>query len=368
MRISGRTILVTGGAGLIGSHLADALVALGCRVKVLDSLESYTHPAGISEWIPKEVEFLSGNILDREALEIALRDVDLVFHQAAFTGFHPEAAPYLEMNAIGTARIFDVVAEKRFPVQKIVLASSLSVYGEGKYKCEYPAMRSLERLKRHEWEPICTVCAQSLQWQPTDEESSKAPFTPYAVSKYAAEMLALSMGKRLGIPTVALRYAVTYGPRQSVFNPYSTVITTFATLLVNGRSPVLYEDGRQRRDWTFVEDIVQANLLVMKDERSDYRSFNVGTGEATTVREVAELLANAIGCSVEPIARGEFRSGDIRNLVLDISGLRSLGFEPRVSLEAGIRRFVGWFRTLGKVEQHYSILEEHMRRTGELLS
>ena len=346
---------------------------MGCRVKALDSLENYTHPGGKPDWFPKEAEFIHGNILDPKVLKKALEGVNLVFHQAAFTGFDPDSALYLDTNSTGTARLFDVIAEKKFAVEKVVLASSLSVYGEGKYLCrehdfQYPESRPMRQLRRHEWEPKCSACGIDLQWRATDEETPKHPFTPYAVSKYAAELLALSAGKRLGIPTVALRYAVTYGPRQSVFNPYSTVIATFATLLANGRSPVLYEDGNQRRDWTFVEDIVRANLFVMQEERADYQSFNAGSGMAASVREVAELLAGALGCAISPVTRGEFRSGDIRNLVLDIGKLRQHGFEPAVTLREGITRFVAWFRSLGAVKDRYSELEIHMRQTGELIS
>ncbi len=373
MQISNSKVLITGGAGLIGSHLADALLTRNCRVKLLDSLEPYTHPHGVPEWIPREVEFISGNLRDKGTLEEALHDVDLVFHQAAFTGFDPESTRYLDANTLGTAQIFDAIAEQHFPVRKIIVASSLSIYGEGKYQCQnhgvsYPEMRPIAKLKQHHWQPECLLCGKVLEWLPTDEASPTLPFTPYAVSKYAAELLALALGKRLEIPTVALRYAVAYGPRQSIFNAYSTVITTFATLLANDRPPVLYEDGQQCRDWTYVEDIVRANLFVMEDERTNYQSYNVGTGEAGSVRQIAELLAKGLGRSIEPVTPGQFRPGDIRNLVLDVSKLRALGFETRLSLEEGIARFLIWFQSLGKVPQYYSILEERMRTSGELLS
>lgn len=373
MQISNSNVLITGGAGLVGSHLADALLARGCRVKLLDSLEPYTHPHGAPEWIPQEAKFISGNLRDKHTLEEALRDVDFVFHQAAFTGFDPESTRYLDANTLGTAEIFDVIAEQHFPIRKIVVASSLSIYGEGKYQCQshgvsYPDMRPLAQLKRHQWQPKCNVCGEALNWLPTDEASPTLPFTPYAVSKYAAELLALALGKRLEIPTVALRYAVAYGSRQSIFNAYSTVITTFATLLANDRPPVLYEDGQQCRDWTYVEDIVRANLFAMEDERTNYQSFNVGTGVPGSVRLVAELLAKSLGRSIAPVTHEQFRPGDIRNLVLDVSKLRALGFEPRVTLEEGISRFVTWFQSLGKVQQYYSALEERMRTSGELLS
>lgn len=371
MDISTSTVLVTGGAGLIGSHLVDALIERGCQVKILDSLESYTHPQGEPDWIHRSATLIVGNVLDRDMLKKALQGVDVVFHQAGFTGFDPDSTRYIDVNATATARLYDVIEENKLPVRKIVFASSLSVYGEGKYQCaghgpQYPSMRSLKQMHGHDWAPRCLRCKQAMRWLATDEDSLKEPFTPYAVSKYAGELLALAMGQRYEIPTVALRYAVAYGPRQSVYNAYSTVITTFATLLANDRSPVLYEDGLQCRDWTYVGDIVRANLHVMEESRADFRSFNVGTGEPASVREVAEILARQLGRDIEPVVPGEFRPGDIRNMVLDISRLKQIGFEPKVTLEEGISHLLEWFRTLGKVEDLYSGLEQRMRKTGEL--
>jgi len=368
----GRSVLVTGGAGLIGSHLVDRLLQMGCRVTILDSLESYTHPGGVApSWLPGEAKMVHGGLLDRDALLDALQGVDRVYHQAAFTGFDSDSTAYLKANAAGTARLFDVIAEHRMPVRKIVVASSLSVYGEGAYGCEthgrqYPDMRAMQRLRRGAWDPACAECGAPLMWKPTPENAPTAPFTPYAVSKHAGEMLALSLGKRFEIPTVALRYAVTYGPRQSTTNAYSTVITTFASLLRNGCPPVLYEDGTQCRDWTYVDDIVSANLHVMQDPRADFRSFNVGTGEAFSVRRVAELLAKKLGRSIEPLCRGEYRPGDIRNSVLDVARLKSLGWRPEVSLPEGLDRFLAWFETLDEVEERYTALEGRLREAGEL--
>lgn len=373
MELANSTVLVTGGAGLIGSHLVDALIDRGCRVKILDSIEPYTHPHGRPPWIPGDVTLVEANVMDRDALKHALRDVDFVFHQAGFTGFDPDSARYVDVNATATARLYDAIEEDKLPVRKIVMASSLSVYGEGRYHCQthgdqYPPMRSLEQMRQHDWQPRCPQCDQPLRWAATAEDALKEPFTPYAISKYAGELLALAMGERFEIPTVALRYAVTYGPRQSIYNAYSTVITTFATLLANDRAPVLYEDGNQCRDWTYVQDVVDANLHVMEDDRADFQSFNVGTGQPASVRDVALALARQLGCDIEPSVPGEFRPGDIRNMVLDVSQLERIGFRPNVSLEEGIGRFLEWFGGLGAVEELYSKLEHSMRRTGELMT
>ncbi len=371
MRISGSNVLVTGGAGLIGSHLVDLLLAQGCRVKILDNLEPEVHPHGMPEWIPNDVEFLSGQLQNAEDMESALADVDFVFHQAAFTGFSTDASKDFETNAIGTARIYESIARRGFPIKKIVVASSQAVYGEGKYHCQIhgahcPGTRRVEQLRRQEWDPRCPQCGEVLEPVPTDELSAKQGSTPYAISKYAGERLAMSYGSKLGIPTVALRYAVGYGPRQSIHNAYVGPISIFSMRLLNNLSPVVYEDGGQLRDWMYVQDAARANVFVMEDERTDFESYNVGTGLPTPVGEIADLITQHLDKDIPPRVAGEFRPGDTRHLIHDVTKLQALGFVAETPLTEGIRRYLDWLLGLERVEDPYSALEQRLKKAGAL--
>jgi dTDP-L-rhamnose 4-epimerase len=364
--------LVTGGAGLIGSHIVDGLLEAGREVRVLDNLEPQTHPEGAPDWIPDDVEFVAGDIRDKRALEQSLRGVDEIFHQAAFGGFTTEISTYLDANSTGTARLFELIDEQAQPVRKVVVASSQAIYGEGLYRCGLhgvvqPAMRTLAQLERAEWEPGCPTCGESLMPELTHEHARWNGETPYAVSKLAEERLTIGMGKRLDLPTVALRYAVTYGPRQSIFNPYTGVASIFSTLLLNGIEPTVYEDGHQTRDFTFVRDIASANLLAMRDDRADWRVFNVGRGEPVTVVELIERLAQAYGLDPSFRITREFRPGDVRHLVHDASSIRELGWKPETTLEEGLAEFVSWISTLGRPKEYFSAALEGLRARGVVI-
>lgn len=373
MEISGSRVLVTGGAGFIGSHVVDLLVSRGCRVRVLDNLDPQIHSRGRPRWIPEGVELLHGRVESPDDVALALDGVDLVFHEVGLTSFVPSTARYLEVNAVGTAVVMEAVAKRGRQVAKVVVASSQSIYGEGKYECrdhgwQYPEIRTTEQLLRGEWEPICHTCGASLRPVPTDEGSATNASTPYAIGKLAGERLAVALGAKYEIPTVALRYGVTYGPRQSVSNPYGGVVPTFAARLLNGRSPVLYEDGGQLRDWIFVGDVARANLFVMEDDRTAFQVYNIGTGVGTTVRRIAQLLADGLGQTTPPETSGQFRPGDIRHLVHDMRKLTVLGFRTETPLEAGLGRFLDWFRGLGGVADPYPTLEEDLLSAGSLLA
>jgi dTDP-L-rhamnose 4-epimerase len=363
------TTLVTGGAGLIGSHIVDALLERGERVRVLDSLHPQTHRSGRPAWIPADVELIHGDLRDRAAVSRALRGVDTVFHQAAFGGFTADISEYFDANVTGTTRIFEVIAAERPPVRKIVVASSQAIYGEGLYRCPehgevQPGMRPLERLERQEWEAVCPSCGDDLSGARTHEEVRWNGLTPYAVSKLAEERIALGMGRQLEIPTVALRYAVTFGPRQSVFNPYTGVVSIFSTRLLNGLRPLVFEDGFQTRDFVFVEDVARANLLVMDDDRANGRVFNVGRGEPITVTRLVEALAAAWELPATFELSGEFRPGDVRHLVTDAAAISALGWRPEVGLEEGLRRAVDWMRTLGRLGEYLTDALGSLRDQG----
>lgn len=366
------TVLVTGGAGLIGSHVVDLLLERGERVRILDNLDAQTHPQGRPAWVPADAELVEGDVRDPDCLARSLEGVDEIYHEAAFGGFTTEISHYYDVNATGTARLFEVIAERRLAPRKVVVASSQAIYGEGLYRCPLdglvqPGTRAIDQLARGEWEPRCPRCGHDLAPTLTPEEAAWNGETPYAVSKLAEERTAIGMGKRLGIPTVALRYAVTFGPRQSVFNPYTGVVSVFSTLLLNGIPPVVYEDGRQTRDYVFVRDVARANLHVMADPRSDWQVLNVGRGEPVAVIELIELIAAAYGLEPDHTVPGEFRPGDVRHLVHDASRIRELGWRPATTLEDGIAQVAEWISSLGEVRDYYSGALEGLRRRGVVM-
>jgi dTDP-L-rhamnose 4-epimerase len=367
------TVLVTGGAGLIGSHIVDLLLEQGRRVRILDNLDRQTHPKGRPPWIPADAEFIEGDVRDRDLLGRALQGVEEIYHQAAFGGFTDEISMYYDANATGTACIFEVIAERRLSVRKVVAASSQAIYGEGVYVCYehgrvQPELRTLERLSERRWEPVCPTCGREVEPALTPEDARWNGETPYAVSKLAEERTVVGMGKRLGISTVALRYAVTFGPRQSVFNPYTGIVSIFSTLLLNDVPAVVYEDGLQTRDFIFVKDIARANLLAMADDRADGRVFNVGRGEPVTVLELLEKLAAAYGRAPVYTVPGDFRPGDVRHLVQDASAIRELGWRPTTGLEEGLGEVADWIRNQGTLSEYYSGVLPRLRETGVVQS
>jgi dTDP-L-rhamnose 4-epimerase len=365
----GRRALVTGGAGLIGSHVADLLVREGWSVRVLDNLEPNTHRRGRPPWINGRAEFCEGDVRERATVRAALDGVDVVFHQAAYGGYMPEIAKYVHVNSLATAQMLEVIRDERLPVKKLIVASSQAVYSEGAGSCEehgtvFPSVRPVEQLRRGDFSVRCPTCARPTASVPTPERAPAGGETTYAITKADQERLALAWGRQTGTPAVALRYSCTYGPRQSLFNPYTGVIAIFCTRLLNGRPPVLYEDGAQTRDFSFVEDVARANLLAASSDRLDGLAVNVGSGEATTVKRVAEIVADALGVRVAPIARGEFRPGEMRHLVADTALARAAGYGPRVGFAEGVARYVAWVRAQGDVRDYFAAVEEGLRAKG----
>lgn len=357
--------LVTGGAGLIGSHIVDLLLAQGHQVRILDNLTQPTHLCGRPGWIPTEVEFVEGDVRNRGDLDLALDGMDWVFHQAADGGFTSAISHYFTNNALPTATMYELIRD-RHPVRKVVVASSQAVYGEGKYICPthgpcYPLPRPIEQMHEGGWELRCPVCSAPMAGMPIDE-SHVNPLLPYAMSKYWSEMMALNLGRLYDIPTVALRYSLTYGPRQSLFNPYTGICSIFSTRILSGKAPVIYEDGCQTRDFVYVEDVARANLLVAERDEAIYQVYNVGTGLATTILDFANALVRVYDREVQPLLRGEFRPGDFRHLTTDATRLRALGWEPHVLLEEGLRRYTAWIQTFGTIEEYFSEAEQLLKQ------
>jgi dTDP-L-rhamnose 4-epimerase len=358
--------LVTGGAGMIGSHLADGLLREGYRVRILDNLEPQTHRNGRPAWISAETEFVEGDMRDPAAVRSALEGVQLVFHEAAYGGYMPEMGKYVEVNSLGTARMLETIRDENLPVEKVVVASSQAVYREGAATCPehglvFPLARPREQLARGDYRVLCPVCGAATESVPTPEKAPIGGETVYAITKVDQERLVLSWGQQTGVPTVALRYSCTFGPRQSVFNPYTGVISIFFTRLLNGQPPVLYEDGEQTRDLCYVGDVVRANLIAATTDRLDGLPVNVGSGRPTTIREIADKVSDALEVNIQPVVRGEFRPGEMRHLTSDISRAASAGYAPEVGLEEGIERYLTWIRAQGDVRDHFAAAERLLR-------
>jgi dTDP-L-rhamnose 4-epimerase len=369
MERNGKRALVTGGAGLIGSHVADLLVREGWKVRVLDNLEPQTHRRGKPGWIPEAVEFIEGDLRDRAMITAALDNIDVVFHQAAYGGYMPEIAKYVHVNSFGTAQMLEVVREQKLAIGKIIVASSQAVYSEGAGTCPqhglvFPNVRPVEQLRIGDWSVRCPICNAITESVPTPEGAPVGGETVYGLTKVDQERLVLLWGKQVGIPTTALRYSCTYGPRQSIFNPYTGVIAIFCTRLLNNLPPVLYEDGEQTRDFSFVEDIARANLLAAETDKLDGLAVNVGSGRGVPIRRIAEQVSEALDIDIAPEIRGEFRPGEMRHLTSDTTRICAAGYQAEVDLGTGIGRYLDWIRQQSDVRDYFSEAAAILRDKG----
>ena len=343
------TVLITGGAGFIGSHLADELLAAGHRVRILDNLTEQVHGAGGRgpDYLSPDAELIAGDVRDVDAVRRSLDGVDSVVHLAARVGVGQsmyELDQYVDTNERGTAVLLEALIER--PVRKLVVASSMSIYGEGLYANGRGAREDVERtpvqLQQHRWDPL-DEGGHPLRPLPTPETKRPQLASVYALSKYVQERMCLVTGRAYGIPTLALRFFNVYGPHQALSNPYTGVLAIFAARLINRRRPVIFEDGLQQRDFVHVRDIARACRLALERNRSD-EAVNIGSGEAVTVLQIAERLALALGRNdVEPEITGQFRAGDIRHCFADIGKARRLlGYEPSVRLDEGLIELTEW--------------------------
>jgi dTDP-L-rhamnose 4-epimerase len=361
--------LVTGSAGLIGSHIVDLLVREGWYVRALDNLEPQTHRRGKPRWINEKAEFVEADLRDRVAITAALDNVDIIFHQAAYGGYMPEITKFVHVNSLGTAQMLEIIREKGLPVRKVVVASSQAVYSEGAGHCPkhgliFPSVRPIEQLRNGDWQVHCPHCGAITKPVPTPENAPVGGETVYGLTKVDQERLVLLWGKQVGIATVALRYSCTYGPRQSIFNPYTGVIAIFCTRLLNDLPPVLYEDGEQTRDFSFVEDVARANLLAVETDRLDGLAVNIGSGRGIPIREIAEQLSDILKVDIAPEINREFRPGEMRHLTSDIALAQSAGYKPTVDLSDGIARYIRWIRNQSDIRDYFSEASEILKNKG----
>ncbi len=358
----GRRILITGGAGFIGSHIADRYLAGGWSVRVLDCLDPQVHGSGglRPAYLDPRVEFLQGNVIDRAAVEGALEDVDVLSHHAACVGVGQsmyEIERYARTNALGAAVVLDVVAAGKHKLKKMMVASSMSIYGEGLYRCGTHgdiagAARSAERLAARQWEVACPFCGSDLEPLPTPETKPIQPSSVYAIHKRDHEELFLVVGRAYGIPTVAFRYFNVYGPRQALSNPYTGVMAIFASRLLNGKPPLVFEDGRQRRDFVSVYDVAEANWMAGTGSAGDGEVMNVASGASVTVLDVAAAMGEALAVHLSPEVAGKYREGDVRHCFADIGKIkRLLRWEPRRTLLGEAPALAAWVKSQTAVDQ-----------------
>ena len=339
-------VLVTGGAGFIGSHTCDRLLALGHDVVVLDALTQPVHRNGRPAYLSPAVDFYEGDTRNRDLVRNLLRRVDAVYHFAAYQDYLPDFARFSDVNVVSTALLYEIIVAERLDLARVVVASSQSAMGEGLYRCpadgeQVPGMRPETVLAAGQWDIPCPVCGGPLELQTTPERISN-PQNAYGMSKLGEEMVAVNLGRRYGIPTAALRYSIVQGPRQSVYNAYSGACRIFCLSYLQDIAPTLYEDGGAIRDYINIDDVVDANLLVLEDDRAAGRVFNVGGGQAITTREFADIVMRQYGSDQPGVVTGEYRFGDTRHIFSDISALRGLGWDPKRTAAESVAAYANW--------------------------
>ncbi|HZR28917.1 MAG TPA: NAD-dependent epimerase/dehydratase family protein [Terriglobales bacterium] len=349
-----KNILVTGGAGFVGSHLTDALLQQGHHVRIFDNLSPQVHSDGVPSYLAPEAELMIADVRNPEALRRAVEGMDVIYHLASAVGVGQsmyEISNYMEVNTQGTANLLQVLLDGGCKIEKLVVASSMSIYGEGKYHCAAcgdvaPEPRPLQQLAAKQWEMTCPQCASVLTPVATDEAKPLQCTSIYALSKKDQEEMCLLFGRTYSVPVVALRFFNIYGSRQALSNPYTGVAAIFASRLLNGRSPLIFEDGRQMRDFVSVHDVVQACVLAMESSKADGKALNVGSGVPISIQEVAAALSGALDRHAYVSITGKYRAGDIRHCFGDISAARQLlNYHPKVKFAKGMADLAHWLRS-----------------------
>lgn len=368
-------ILITGGAGFIGSHVAEKLVKKGYSVRILDNMCEQIHGENgqIPELIRDKVDFIKGDVTSVDDWRKALKGMDAVIHLAAQTGTGQsmyEIDKYCDINIGGTAKLFDILTNEEHTIKKVIVAASRAIYGEGMYRCNehgvvYPNERTEENLKNGDFGVKCPYCGKDVHVVATTEETKIHPSSIYGITKQVQEELAMVCGKAIGIPVVTYRYQNVYGPGQSLTNPYTGILSIFSTRIRGGKDINVFEDGKESRDFVYIDDVADATIAGLENDAANYETFNVGTGVMTSVNEVVEELVKCYGKNVPVEVTGMFRLGDIRNNYADVSKIkRVLGFETKVSFAEGIKRFASWVEKQENVSDLYEESLQEMKNKG----
>jgi dTDP-L-rhamnose 4-epimerase len=361
-------VLIIGGAGFIGSHTADALAKKGYSIRILDVLSPKTHGDDWPTYLDSSYEKILGDVRDREVLEKALEGVDYVYHLAAQMDLMPIYSTFFDVNVTSNALLYEIIVAKKLPIKKVIVASSQFVYGEGRWNCEkdgdiFPGPRSVEQLDKFVWDPLCPRCGGKII--PTaNEEYYQDPPNQYAISKYTQELFSLKIGKLQNIPSVAMRYSIVHGPRQSLKNAYSGALRTFTMKIMNGETLATFEDNLSTRDFVSIHDVARANVLVLENDETNFQAFNVGGGKGYTVKELAEMIGKYLNKDVKFAEKTEYRLGDTRHAVSDISKLKKLGWKPEVSEEETVKEYLDWVKEKGFDISYLHEAEKKMREAG----
>lgn len=369
-----RNILVTGGAGFIGSFLVDSLIKDGFNVTILDNLEQQVHFGKKPKYLSPSAKFIKGDVRDYNTFRKVLRGVDIIFHLASAVGVgqsNYEVKKYIDANVTGTANLLDLLVNSKHSVQKLITVSSMTGLGEGNYRCKKcgtvrPPLREVNQLKLKDWDIYCPNCHSKVSPIPTDEKAFESPNSIYAISKKTQQDMSLLIGSIYRIPTTVLRFFNVYGPRQSLSNPYTGVTAIFISRLKNNQPVVIYEDGLQSRDFVSVHDVVSALKLAMRKKSANYQLINIGSGQSTAIKDIAQILSQLLNTPNLLKISQEFRRNDIRHCIADISKAKKLlGWEPKISLEEGLEELIHWSEK-EKASDQFSLAEKQLRSKGIL--
>ncbi|MGL5594467.1 MAG: SDR family NAD(P)-dependent oxidoreductase [Cetobacterium sp.] len=373
-----KKVLITGGAGFIGSNLALKLIEKGYEVTILDNMSKQIHgedytKSNLYRNIEGKVKFILGSVENKEDWRKALKNIEIVVHLAAETGTGQsmyEINKYIDVNIKGTSELLDILTNEIHSIKKIVVASSRAIYGEGEYICPnhglvYPEEREDKYMSCGDFSVKCPICDVTVKLKATTEETKKHPSSVYGFTKQAQEEMCMIVGKSLNLPVVAFRYQNVYGPGQSLKNPYTGILSIFSTRIKNNNNINIFEDGQESRDFIYIDDVVEATILGIEKNEANYQTFNVGTGVAITVQEVAEILKEKYNSNVKIEISGNYRLGDIRHNYADLTKIKKLlGFQPKINFNTGISRFVKWVETQNIENDNYEKSIEEMRQKG----
>lgn len=364
-----KNILMTGGAGFIGSHIADELISEGYEVTLIDNLSSTKN---VPDYLNKKAKLIIGDVRSKDLMKHLVPHYDIIFHEAASVGIaqsNYEISDFVDNNCSGTANLLQAIIDTKSS-PKLIISASNTTYGEGLYDCKnhgkfHPSIRDSESIKQHGFEPVCPECNSPAEKIPTPETTELNCNSIYALSKKFQEESAMLIGKMYGFPVVLLKYFNVFGPRQSLSNPYTGVSAIFMSRVKNSHSPIVYEDGNQTRDFISIHDVVSANMLAMENEKADYEVFNVGSGIPTKIKDLGSEICALYGrTDLEVAINGEFRKGDIRHCIADNSKIkRILKWTPKASLKEGLAEIIEWSKTQ-KAEDNFEKATEELKQRG----